>query len=222
MTAREEIKSEALFMWMFESTLWTEILRTVGNTKKLATGGKGWPFHCFEERCFENRILFLQPSLPIPWGTETSFQWLHKYCPSVQIDLYSSLGPVIPSIYPLLHCTYWMSALAFWTRLLKMQLNTNPQIGLNCCDLWPARWPVQSQLASCPLRGCTGKNGIKGLAKKLLEDHQWFCCWKHHTFGSYYVAGHLKCVICSWYQSQWNYQLWIIYVKNSGSLHPKC
>lgn len=106
--------------------------------KKKATGRKDWPFHCFQESCFENWILFLQPPLAIPWGTETSFQWLHKYCTSGQIALYLSLSLVIPSVYPLLHCTYWMSALACWTRLLKMQLNTNPQTGLNCHDLSPA------------------------------------------------------------------------------------
>lgn len=214
MIARDEIKSEALLMEMFGSTLWTEILRTVGNRKKKTN-------KLLEEKtdlftisrnidCSENRILFPQPSLAIPLGREARLQWLHKHCPSVQTDLYSSLGWVIPSVYPVLHCTCWMPALAFWTRLLKTRLDANPQIGLNCHDLSPARWPALSKLAPSPLRGCTGRNGIKGLAKQCLEEHRWFCCWKCHTFGSHYVAGYFRCVIYFWCWSQWNYQLWII------------
>lgn len=88
------------------------------------------------------------------------------------------------------------------------------------CWILSSRWPVHSKLAS-PLRGCTDGNVIKRLAKQSLVDHQWFYCWKCHCFGSYKAAGYLKCVICSWYQSQWNYRPWIIYMKNSGSLPSK-
>lgn len=46
----------------------------------------------------------------------------HKYCPLLRNALYSLRGAVIPPFYRLLHCTCWMRALAFWTRLLKTQL----------------------------------------------------------------------------------------------------
>lgn len=87
-----------------------------------------------------------------------------------------------------------------------MQIHKLGWTAMICCQAGD----LSSQSWHHPLRGWSGRNGIKGLAKQYLEKHQWFCCWKCHVFGSYYVAGYLKCVIYSWYWSQWNYQLWII------------
>lgn len=57
-----------------------------------------------------------------------------------------------------------------------MELEKNLQVRLRCNDLPATKGPVQSKLAS-PLRGCTGENSTKGLAKQFQET------------GSDFVAG---------------------------------
>lgn len=169
-----------------------------------------------------NQIFFLQPHLLVYWGSETSLQHLHKYCILVQIDCTRHL--VLP-YHPFTVCfiahvgwQHWPSGQGCFKCSWKKSAS------------WAEmQWFVTSQVtcpvkAGTPSRGCTGGNSIKGLAvfrRQSLGDRQWFCCWKCHSSGSYSAAGCLKYVICTWYQSQWNYWLWIIHVENSGSLHTK-